>query len=124
MTDDLVARLKERMAVATPGPWQVFGGTVSDFDREYPCSLSMEWVPNAVGEDEDARSDENAYLIVDAVNALPALIARIEALEAAMIQARSDLHLVMLGTKEWDTFHAAKDMRDRVHAALTDPRHD
>ncbi len=60
--------------------------------------------------------------VLDAMQTYAA--ARIEALEAGLIQARSDLHLVMLGTKEHDTFHAAKDVRDRVHAALTAPRHD
>lgn len=80
---ETVSRLRELLANATPGPWQFDGCSLSDFGREYPCSMSMEWIANTFDGDEDPREKENGTLIAEAVTALPALLDLIERLTSA-----------------------------------------
>jgi hypothetical protein len=87
--DGLVERLRGLLAKATPVPWEFDGCSLSDFGREYPCSMSMEWIPNTFDSDDDAREKENGELMAAAVNALPALLDELEALRTRDEASRS-----------------------------------
>lgn len=98
MTDDLVGRLRERMAAASEQPWVYRPNKHDDWgwirgtERDSDIGRYRPIVANAKNSDiddmqsyRDAGTDPygpNALLIVEAVNALPTLLARIEALEA------------------------------------------
>lgn len=105
MTDDLVGLLRERMAAASEQPWVYRPehyddwGWIRGAERDSDIGRYRPIVANAKNSDidfddmqsfRDAGTDPygpNALLIVDAVNALPTLLARIEALEAEIAKA-------------------------------------
>jgi hypothetical protein len=113
-----IERLRELEASATPAPWTVFGGTISDFDREWQGSLSMEWVSNSAG-DPEAREAENAAFVVALRNAAPALLsatAREQAQAETIAGLRED-------AKAWhalyeDMAKAAGDLKAAVRSQL------
>lgn len=82
MTYD-TAELKRLMEEATPGPWFTFanghcvGGTPTDGSAGGVAMCSM-----AARTPQEVQA--NAALVVAAVNALPALLARVEELERAL----------------------------------------
>lgn len=114
---DALAALVER---ATPGPWTVrmgeyvvpaghekrpIGGSsdpVVDRDRyaQYVCRI-----PPSHRHRSDTEQRANAELIVAAVNALPALIARVRAQEAALVAADA-MRSWMKGCCDIDAAHA------------------
>ncbi len=72
---DLVDRLRELDAAATPGPWEFDGSGITDFGREYPCSLSMEWQSNPINDDgEVPKVKQDGALIVYLRNAVPDIL--------------------------------------------------
>lgn len=103
MTDDLVGRLQQRMAAASEQPWVYRPMEYDDWgfirgiqrdDRGIgPFRPVVAIARNSTirtqqeNEHREAGTDPygpNALLIVEAVNALPTLLARIEALEGAL----------------------------------------
>ena len=74
------ARLRELLGKATPGPWEC-----DDYGVDFPGARYGEvaYVLSKTRGRFEATSD-NAALIVAAVNALPALLDRIDALEAGL----------------------------------------
>lgn len=88
----LAERLEELLAKATPGPWRVEHSTISWW-LVSPKDMSRQMVSGVLPQDtwhmtRDQRADceamSNATLIVEAVNGLPTLLARIAALEEAL----------------------------------------
>lgn len=83
---DIVARLQELMAKATPGPWTVCGvrgkahniGKKAVFHDIGPdgVSIAAVWY-----QEKDGLGFIDAHLIVEAINSLPALFAHIDAVE-------------------------------------------
>lgn len=78
MTTEIITRLRELLAKAAPGPWYVDYTPKNDDDGTLVRSPDRRWwtakVPFA----------SEADLIVAAVNALPALLDRLEKLEAVL----------------------------------------
>jgi hypothetical protein len=82
--------LRELLAKATPGPWEVSAAicgqhhteTVAIYhrDRSKGFDFIHEVVESGCKCGDDAISEANAALIVAAVNALPALLARLDSL--------------------------------------------
>lgn len=98
VADGLVG-LRELLAKATPGPWKERGGSVyvpdeDDGDARIICGMGRsaggfsEYYPVQAHKPEGIA---NAALIVAAVNALPSLLARIEALEAERAGLRDEM---------------------------------
>lgn len=84
---DTIAELRELLAKATAGPWVYDGCSLSDFGREWPCSMSMEWIANGSSDEDDtinAKAYHDAALIVAMRNAIEGLLDRVEAGEAAL----------------------------------------
>lgn len=82
MTD--LARLRELLAAATPGPWET---------AERSDTINVQAGQRAVARcQRKAGVWRDAALIVAAVNALPALLDRIEALERVAEAARRRRH--------------------------------
>jgi hypothetical protein len=74
--------LRRLAGKVTPGPWVWCGCSLSDFGREYPCSMSMEWIPNGSDEgDVNAKVEADAALIVLLRNNLDTIISALEAQE-------------------------------------------
>lgn len=80
----LVEELRVGLKGVTPGPWKVVGGCVTDFDREYPCSMSFEFMPNGEAGEGDQRSNaahiarcspDNIAKLLDHIDALTAQLA-------------------------------------------------
>lgn len=108
MTDDLVGRLRERMAAATTLPWEMNPpGAWWEQGMTYTVpKIAMDdarYYPSAPNKDD-------AELIVEAVNALPTLLARIEALEGALRQIAE--------------MHRGKPAHDIARAALAKDKSD
>lgn len=79
----LIAELRELHAKATPGEWVYDGCSLSDFGREFPCSMSMEWIPNGrphTDDDTNQLVEADGALIAAMRNALPALLDEIDRL--------------------------------------------
>lgn len=109
MTLDL-DKLEALRAKATPGEWRVI-----KIEQE-----SQIWSGTYVGKTRDYQGDD-AALIVAAVNALPALIARIRELEAEVKERR--LGDIQMG-KQWNGLQDLLAERDAEIAELkggTDP---
>ena len=79
-------KLKELLGAATPGPWDC------DVFRGEDVSLESHGIELGM-----MFAGKNAALIVAAVNALPSLIARVDALRVALegIKSRSAISVVM-----------------------------
>jgi hypothetical protein len=84
------AELRESLAKATPGPWRTYEAHGRDFTDEGWSEVGiaadgMETVAYtaACGFESNDRCDEDAALIVAAVNALPGLLDRLERVEGA-----------------------------------------
>jgi hypothetical protein len=88
LTPEQIAELERLEKAATPMPWDGDGVGVNDFGREYPQSLSMEWIPN----DDYPLSDEDGRLIAALRNSAPYLIEA--AKENARLRAIIDVHAV------------------------------
>lgn len=97
MTD--LNRLEELLAKATKGPWEACEpGDYGDFDgnSRVICSADpddMRRIAVVHWFQRHPETDANAALIVEAINALPALIARVRELEEALAVLR-DLPIV------------------------------
>ena len=86
-----IAKLRELMEKATPGPWGENVGYISSSTaKEYRGKAIIAAPVAAVHDVVDRREQNkaNAALIVAAVNALPSLIARLEAAEKVVEAAR------------------------------------
>lgn len=79
MTPEELAHLKEAHAAATPGPWcfNTFGHHAEIVDDQNDLVLEM-----GSANTMDAQEHLDGYLVVEARNALPALLAEIERLQA------------------------------------------
>ncbi len=81
MTDIPVARLRELLAKATPGPWEAQepsveedpGVTIVGAPLEGLVGATLLW-PTEIDAKDTARAEANAALIVEAINALPTLL--------------------------------------------------
>ncbi len=80
MTEPLVEELRGLLAKATKGPWKAERHSVIDL------SIAMSWLRRSPDVTLGSGNDGDAHLIVAAVNALPALLDRINA-QAATIEA-------------------------------------
>lgn len=115
---DLLARLRELEAAATKGPWRQMDQWIDASSRPPPIASSHQDYATAPGGTLHAEALANAALIVAMRNALPDLLARIEALEREIEGLRALLRdgQYHLRADEW-----AKQWHDRVEAALTAP---
>lgn len=100
MTSDLTtkaAEIRAGLEGVTPGPWQVVGGSVTDMDREYPGSLSFEFMPNGEAEEGDQKANAAHFARLDPATVLAFLderdqhLALIEQQAAELAEARADL---------------------------------
>ena len=73
------AELKRLVEASTPGPWQLMAGDPLAVDAHQAVYFAK-----MTGATPVTRLANNAALIVAAVNALPALLARVEELEGAL----------------------------------------
>ncbi len=109
-TDDLRALL----AKATPGPWDADGwtGTVRGAGVQFTGEHDAVWAKDESGEwtlicptglRDEPQSNENAQLIVAAVNALPALLDRLEAAERRFAYVEQNMRYEpdMGGNHKW-----------------------
>jgi|GEM_PF-1794241 len=85
---DTVERLRELRAKATEGPWETFSNYYQrkhHFTRAGKAEAIMDKTGNEIvawaGFDGQPNGEVNAALIVEAINALPALLDAVEALE-------------------------------------------
>jgi len=85
---DTVERLREFRAKATEGPWETFSNYYQrkhHFTRAGKAEAIMDKTGNEIvawaGFDGQPNGEVNAALIVEAINALPALLDAVEALE-------------------------------------------
>ena len=72
----MMTELRRLLSEGTPGPWAAGAETVQDSDH---CAVASCWLTHE-GDHKD-RSEQNARLIVAAINALPALLDVVEAAE-------------------------------------------
>jgi hypothetical protein len=99
VSPEQVARLRELLAKATPGPWSIYEHSARDLNAVmeelfYQASQTEDrqdklWLLNADGKCPGLTgcgptSAANAALITEAVNALPALLNQIEAMRSAL----------------------------------------
>ena len=122
------AELRRLLAEATPGPWhrgttRTYGIYSADADPEDQRTVAT--VPHWDGSSHltpiDSRGDADAALIVAAVNALPDLLDRIDALEAVVDAARAIVVGVdRLGTATAPTFVALRVALDQLDPPVTE----
>jgi hypothetical protein len=84
MSPEKIAKLRELLAKATPGPW-----TFPNLEAEYTSGFEFygrddEKIMGASGHwSTDEPSDDDARLIVEAINALPELLDAVAPVEPA-----------------------------------------
>jgi hypothetical protein len=66
---------------ATPGPWELVGSSLTDWDNG---TYTMEWAPNG---DYPNRANDAAYLVVMNPTVIGALLDRLEAAERNVLPA-------------------------------------
>lgn len=117
MTDPLdLDALAAMEAAATPGPWQVERG---GDDQDLPGFREGLYVSSRAAVEQDdppltgpLHNPHDAWFLVEARNALPALIDRVRELEARIDAVRALMD-------DWATDDSAAGwMKDRLYAAL------
>jgi|SRR5690606_14867613 len=92
-------KLKELLGAATPGPWSVVADpshyhTLSTVVGGYRGLRDFQFRAEIGGQCDWKEQEANAALIVAAVNALPALLARLEAAEKVVEAARESIPMI------------------------------
>lgn len=118
------AELRELLAKATPGPWAVerqeLDADFSDEDQEqaFPECVGPLWLAPGASHDEPPQIEADVALVIAAVNALPDLLA---ALDAARTERDAALSLDCVSMRmPIVEFTALRDERDRLAAALAE----
>lgn len=131
MTD--LSRLEELLAKATSGPWEACEpGDYGDFDGDSRviCSADpddMRRIAVVHWWQDHPETDANTALIVEAINALPSLIARIRELEGAEANIVDWLRSGFHDFREADANEIADAIERGDHHALSkqeNPTHD
>jgi hypothetical protein len=79
----LLAKLRDLLAKATPGPpWRTMDEYIDSADRPPPIASAFYTFATMKGGEHHEEAVDNAALIIEAVNALPDLLTLIEALTA------------------------------------------
>lgn len=126
MTDDLVGRLQKLLAEAIPLPWKLTpqkGSIRGVFHRQAGNGEVQRLETRIVfsGDGSTAQRDANFELIVEAVNALPTLLARIEALEGENRKLREVAEMVVNSS---DLAGFLGPLADTARAALAKDKSD
>lgn len=98
-------KLRELLGAATPGPWSVVADpshyhTLSTVVGGYRGLRDFQFRAEIGGQASWKEQEANAALIVAAVNALPALLARLEAAERVVEAAREALPMIAYAYSE------------------------
>lgn len=102
---DTLTHLEELLAKATPGPWEATERSgyhevlAPDDECDWYCRPKRHAIFYGDTEIDDDENIANAALIVEAINALPALIARIRELEDRGAQAVIAYHVAICSPK-------------------------
>lgn len=117
----MTTELRELLAKATPGPWGAEAITKHSASNERPWVGRLSesrYAALSYGETQ-LEAVANAALIVAAVNALPALLDRVEALEAENARMREALASLLANFAEGDFISETRI--EAARAALSDP---
>lgn len=126
---DLVERLREREAMATPGPWELQDGNShrrigvpgKDGSVCRPAKYS-EREPHWLTLDGE-RVYADLMLAVEARNALPELLDRIQADAARLEKAREALEIVANRPIQLSDIHSLNEARETAREALKELSH-
>jgi len=105
-----IEELRALLAEATPGPWIYDGCSLSDFGREFSCSMSMEWLPNGRADEENSvnqLADHDGKLIAAARNNLEPLLDRLSLQEKQIERLREALGF----SDDWTTDDASLNLQ-------------
>lgn len=106
----IVERLRALLAGATPGPWEARKSIHGSEYRYVEIDSTEDYTTLEL-------KPQDADLIVALRNEAPTLLSRVEALEAALLRAKSVLIIAAHGSRQRDSFKDAQWLSDEAEAA-------